>query len=86
MPSLGNNLFTTYRSEILDREESMLAYIKAAELNDDLILNQQIATYGNILRHITFMPIANSQYVYYTDLVPLIPIILQGIMPKYSNI
>lgn len=85
MSSLGNNLFTTYRSEILDREESMAYYIRAAELNDDLILNQPNSYLWQYIKAYNFMPIANSQYVYYTDLVPLIPIILQGIMPKYSQ-
>ncbi len=84
MPSLGSTLYSTYDKGIQDREESMAYYIQAAELNDHLILNQANSYLWKYMSGYGAMPIANSQYIYYTDLVPLVPIILQGVMPKYS--
>ncbi|MGI6771042.1 MAG: DUF5696 domain-containing protein [Acholeplasmataceae bacterium] len=82
--SMGSKLFSIYDKQILDRTESMNHYVELAKLNDNLLLSRPNSyLWGHVDAYLN-MPIANSQYQYYTDLVPLVPIILQGIMPKYT--
>lgn len=85
MSSLGNNLYSTFDKVILDRNETLKYHLQMAQLNDHLLIHNPNSYLWPYLDGYLSMHVANSQYIYYTDLVPLIPIILQGIVPKFTQ-
>ncbi len=81
---IGSYLFSTYDKTIADRNVGMAYYKDIVGLYDTVMLSNPNSYLWGDINGYTNMSITNSQYGIYTDLVPLIPIILQGIMPKYT--
>jgi len=82
--SLGNNLMSYYDGDIRYRNETIAQYQEIAGLYEHLSLsrpNQYLYAYIDSYMDLA---ITNSQYDYYTDLVPLIPIILKGSVSYYT--
>ena len=84
MTELGSTLFSYYDGSNYDRTRSMQYYTEIAELYDHLILSTPNSYMFKYASGYMDLPITNSQYDYYTDLVPLIPIILKGSMSYYT--
>jgi len=84
LPDLGNTLFSYYDNRNYTRTDSIAYYQQIGELYDSLILsnpNQYMFAYMDGYRE---MPITNAQFSYYTDLVPLLPILLKGSISYYT--
>lgn len=84
LSNLGNVLFSYYDDAIYDRSQSIETYRSLAALYPSLHLDQPNAYLFDYVDGYRNMPITNSQYDYYTDLVPLIPIILKGSISYYT--
>lgn len=83
--NIGNTLFTYYDKKIYDRTVTKEYYESIALENEKLLLNSPSSYLWKYIDGYQNLELGNSQYVYYTDLVPFLPIILQGIMPIYST-
>ncbi len=84
MTMLGNTLFSYYDGTNYDRSYSIAFYQDIAALYDSLTLSRpNVYMYGYIDGYMD-LPITNSQYDYYTDLIPLIPMILKGSISYYT--
>lgn len=81
---IGELLYTVYDGGFKDREVAKVYYEDIAALPDNLLLSSPNMYLWKHLSGYMNMSITNSQFIYFTDLVPLIPIILQGIMPTYT--
>jgi hypothetical protein len=84
MNQLGSTLFSYYDQGNYGRSFGIAYYQEIAELYDQLVLSSSNAYMYQYLDGYTNMAITNSQYDYYTDLVPLIPIILKGSISYYT--
>lgn len=83
--SIGNTLFTYYDKKIYDKTVTKSYYEEIALLNENTILSAPNSYLWNYLNGYLNLSIGNGSYLYYTDLVPFIPILLQGVMPVYST-
>lgn len=81
---ISNMLFSVYDNDILDRSSAMSYYESILEMTETSMLSNPNSYLWKYIDGYTNMIITNSQYTLYTDLVPLVPIILQGVMPKYT--
>ncbi|MDO9629726.1 MAG: DUF5696 domain-containing protein [Acholeplasmataceae bacterium] len=84
MSNLGRTLFSYYDSGNFSRTTSISYYQDIAELYDNLLLSMPNVYMYPYLDGYLDMQITNSQYDYYTDLVPLLPIILKGSISYYT--
>ncbi len=84
MSAIGQTLYSYYDGKNYTRDSSITYYQALADLYDSLTLSRpNVYMYGYIDGYLD-LPITNSQYDYYTDLVPLIPIILKGSISYYT--
>jgi hypothetical protein len=84
MSELGNTLFSYYDGSNYSRAKSLEYYLEIAGLYDSLVLAQPNQYMFEYIDGYTDMAITNSQYDFYTDLVPLLPIILKGSISYYT--
>jgi hypothetical protein len=84
LSSLGTSLVSYMDGGIIERSTSVALYQQIAGLYDSLTLyTPNVYLYPYIDGYLD-MPITNSQYDYYTDLVPILPIILKGSISYYT--
>ncbi|MFU8792532.1 MAG: DUF5696 domain-containing protein [Acholeplasmataceae bacterium] len=84
MNALGSTLFSHYDNGVLERTDAISTYQEIAGLYDSVLLSMPNSyLYGRLDGYMN-MAITNSQYDYYTDLVPLLPIILKGSISYYT--
>lgn len=84
MFDLGQVLFSYYDGQDYSRSNSLEYYTQIGDLYDGLLLstpNQYMYAY---LDGYQDMPITNAQFAYYTDLVPIVPIVLKGSISYYT--
>ncbi len=84
MPDIGNQLFSYYNRDIYDRKKSMSYYLDILNEHENIMLskpNSYTWKYADVYQD---MPISHSQFYYYTDLVPLLPIVLKGSIPYFA--
>lgn len=84
LDSLGNTLFSYYDNAIYYRSDSIRKYQQIAGLYGSMALSvpsQYLFAYTDDYLD---LPLTNAQFDYYTDLVPLIPIILKGSVSYYT--
>jgi hypothetical protein len=82
---LGNTLFSTYDDGVVtERAYGMETYLEIAALHDAWLMSAPSAYMFAALGAYMDMPVTNSQFDYYTDLVPLLPIILKGSVPAFT--
>jgi len=85
-PSIGHTLFSSYEhGKLLSKADSFEIYEQLLSLYDVHYLNKANA---NVFKHMsayTHMPTTNKQFTIYTDLVPILPIVLKGSVPYYGN-
>lgn len=84
MSNLGRTLFSYYDSGNYERSNSVSYYQEIADLYDNLLLSMPNVYMYSYLDGYLDMQITNSQYDYYSDLVPLLPIILKGSISYYT--
>ena len=84
MMSLGSILFSYYDNDNFERIHSIETYQEIASLYDSLILAQPNSYMLSETDGYLNMFITNAQYDYYTDLVPLLPIVLKGSISYYT--
>lgn len=84
LDSLGYTLSSWYDGEIHERGEALALYRELAALSGDLLLSLPSDYLFQGLDGYLDMPITNSQFDYYTDLVPILPIILKGSVSAYT--
>jgi len=82
--SMGDTLFSYYDGGIRSRTDAIATYREVAALYDGLALGQPFSYLWDHLDNYTDLPITNTQFDYYTDLIPLIPIILKGSLSYYT--
>ncbi len=82
--SLGDTLFSYYKDGIKPRGDTKKYYEEIAEMHDILSLSRPNSYLWKYISEYKNLSITNMQYTVYTDLVPFIPIILQGVMPVYT--
>ncbi|MCX5775216.1 MAG: DUF5696 domain-containing protein, partial [Firmicutes bacterium] len=78
LSTMGDTLFSYYNNAIYSRSDSIAKYQQIAGLYNSLTLSRPSAYLFSYIDGYMNLPITNSQFDYYTDLVPLIPIILKG--------
>ena len=84
MTDLGNTLFSHYDGDLFERSHAIGFYQDIAARYDHLLLDMPNDYLFAYIDGYTALPITNSQYDYYTDLVPLLPIILKGSVSYYT--
>ncbi len=84
MTTFGSTLFSYYDGQNYSRSSGISYYQMTAELYDSLTLSRPNVYLYEYIDGYMDLPITNSQYDYYTDLVPLIPIILKGSISYYT--
>ncbi|MCF7932843.1 MAG: hypothetical protein K9K93_06715, partial [Acholeplasmataceae bacterium] len=83
--NLGQTLFSTYDDGIIyERSQGISVYEDILSLYDGWLLQRPNSLVYQHLNGYLDMPITNSQFDYYTDLIPLIPIILKGSLSYYT--
>ncbi len=83
--SMGATLYSYYDGDKYDRSDTKAYYEEIASLyqkNLFSVANQYLYAY---MYGYMNMPITNAQYDYYTDLVPLIPMVLKGSVSYYTE-
>lgn len=81
---IGDTLFSYYDGGIIERTVSLESYQNLVNLFDNVILSNPNLYLWAYTNHYLDMAVTNSQYNYYTDLVPLLPIILAGSMEYFT--
>lgn len=84
MSAMGSILYSYYDGQNYARSSSITYYQALADLYDSLTLSRPNVYLYSYIDGYMDLPITNSQYDYYTDLVPLIPIILKGSISYYT--
>jgi len=82
--SIGDTLFSYYDNGIKSRTSSIETYREVTQLYDGLALAQPFSYLWEHVDNYTDLAITNSQFDYYTDLIPLVPIVLKGSMSYYT--
>lgn len=84
MSTLGSIIFSYYNDGFYDRSDSIETYQELATLFDSLMLSQPNSYLLGETDGYLDLPVTNAQYDYYTDLVPLLPIVLKGSISYYT--
>ncbi|MEF3693284.1 MAG: DUF5696 domain-containing protein [Acholeplasmataceae bacterium] len=82
--SIGNLLYSYYDQVNIERSVSLQYYQDLVNLYDQVLLSTPNAYFYASLSGYLDMPITNAQYDYYSDLVPIIPLILKGSVSYYT--
>jgi hypothetical protein len=84
LTDIGNTLFSYYDGRIYTRSNSIEQYQKVGDLYDSLLLSNPNQYMFEFTDGYLDMPITNAQFSYYTDLIPLLPILLKGAISYYT--
>lgn len=85
LTSIGRVLNSYYDQGFYDRIDTRVIYDELLSSYDTLMLNQPSLYALKYANYYTHMPIIHSQYYFYTDTVPFVPIVLSGILPVFSS-
>jgi hypothetical protein len=85
LTSMGRLLYSYYDRGFYDRIDTRDIYASILESYDSLMLNQPSLYALKYADYYTHMPIMHSQYYFYTDNVPFVPIVLSGMLPVFSS-
>jgi hypothetical protein len=84
MPGLGRNLYSYYDQSRFSRTDTKNTIIAMADALPGIALHRPNAYLFPYLSHYLEMPITNSQLGIYSDLVPLIPLVMKGYVPTFT--
>ncbi|MDA0871938.1 MAG: DUF5696 domain-containing protein [Firmicutes bacterium] len=85
LTSIGRMLNSYYDQGFYDRIDTRVIYDELLSSYDMLMLSQPSLYALKYANYYTHMPIIHSQYYFYTDTVPFVPIVLSGILPIFSS-
>ena len=85
LTSIGGVLNSFYDQGFYDRIDTRMIYDELLTSYETLMLNQPSLYALKYANYYTHMPIIHSQYYFYTDTVPFVPIVLSGILPVFSS-
>ena len=85
LTSIGRLLYSYYDRGFYDRIDTRNIYTSILESYETLMLNQPSLYALKYTDYYTHMPIMHSQYYFYTDNVPFVPIVLSGMLPVFSS-
>ncbi len=85
LTSIGRLLYSYYDRGFYDRIDTRNIYTSILESYETLMLNQPSLYAFKYTDYYTHMPIMHSQYYFYTDNVPFVPIVLSGMLPVFSG-
>ena len=85
LTSIGRLLNSYYDRGFYDRIDTRMMYETLLESYETLMLYQPSLYALKYADYYSHMPIIHSQYYFYTDTVPFVPIVLSGIMPVFSS-
>ena len=85
LTSIGGVLNSFYDQGFYDRIDTRMIYDELLTSYETLMLNQPSLYALKYADYYTHMPIIHSQYYFYTDTVPFVPIVLSGILPVFSS-
>ena len=83
LDTIGSTLYSYYDQQNYERLDSLGYYKDIISLYDQVLLSNPNQYFYEDMSGYLDMPITNAQYDYYSDLVPLIPLILKGSMSYY---
>jgi hypothetical protein len=83
LSSIGSTLFSYYDQQNYERQQSMTYYKDLVSMYDQILLSRPNEYFFENISGYMDMPITNAQYDFYTDLIPLIPLILKGSISYY---
>lgn len=78
------SLFSYYDGDVYLRSHSKTLYQEVAASFEKTSLNAPKAYLFKAMDEYLNMPVNNAQFDYYTDLVPLVPIVLKGLVSYYT--
>jgi hypothetical protein len=84
MPKMGQHLYSYYDQSRVNRSNSKTILQMMAAKLPAIALHQPNAFLFPYLSHYLDMPITNSQLDLYSDLVPLIPLVMKGYIPAFT--
>ena len=84
LPSLGNTLFSYYDDVRFSRSDTLAKVTNIADALPANAMHRPSAYMFPYLNHYLDMPITNSQLDLFTDLVPLVPIVIKGYIPSFT--
>jgi hypothetical protein len=82
--SIGNMLFSYYDNKVFERGDAMNYYQEALSNYDNLLLSSPNSYLWQYMSGYTDMAVTNGQFNFYTDLVPVLPIVLSGSVPMFT--
>ena len=82
--SIGSILFSYYDGTVYERGDTMAYYQDALSEYDSLLLSSPNSYLWESMTGYLDMAVTNAQYNFYTDLVPLLPIILSGSVHMFT--
>ena len=84
MPRMGQHLFSYYDQARISRTETKTTIQEMAASLPATALHRPNAYLFPYLSHYLDMPVTNSQLDIYSDLVPLIPLVMKGYVPTFT--
>lgn len=81
---VGNMLFSYYDNKVYERGDTMSYYQEALAEYDAVLLSSPNQYLWSSMSGYLDMAVTNAQYNFYTDLVPLLPIVLSGSVSMYT--
>jgi hypothetical protein len=84
LPSLGRTLFSYYDDARFSRSDTLSTVTNIASSLPGSAMHRPSAYMFPYLNHYLDMPITNSQLDLFTDLVPLVPMVIKGYIPAFT--
>jgi hypothetical protein len=84
MESIGQTLFSYYDDARMSRSDSLAHYQTLLSESPANLLSSPNAYALRYADGYVNMPVTNAQYDYYTDVAPIVPLVLKGWMPSYT--
>lgn len=82
---LGNTLFSYYDDRYIDRSESLSTYIEMFSLMNAPLMSSPHAYAFDVAAAYKDFDITHANYAFYTDLVPLLPLVLKSYIQVYAS-
>jgi len=84
MPDMGHTLFSYYDDAFYTRADTLTYYKEIMASFDTLMMHAPSLYAWKYLDAYLSMPFMHSNYYYYTDVIPFIPMLLKGIIPYFN--
>ena len=85
MPDIGNTLFSFYDDAFYTRADALDVYKEIMASFETFMLHQPSVYAWAYMDAYVSMPIMHSNYYYYTDVIPFVPMLLKGIVPYFNT-